>query len=255
MACTIELSKEQRTWFEARPVAWAIVNDGRDDLAPKNSPHGNLVALLANMADYGRAHWKYEPGSTTHVDNTLKGLHDVTDCGSLAHIFEEIAEHLGYTNAKAWHILPPGDNRDRIVTSENLQCFTGQVGDPTIEGRWCFGDHWIVICDSKSYDPTFNQYFDSAPLPPYFGWWGHYVHDRTVFATHYFSCKDRPSIYNGYKAGTAGRPFRPAIQARRGFFGIGRRAYVPAQPAVAPTPGKMFYTYKRTDATGQEIDE
>jgi hypothetical protein len=252
MTCTLELTDPQRQWFDAHKDAWAIVNGGADDLRPTNSPHGNMVALLSNMADFGRRTWKYEPGNTTHVGNTLKGLHDVTDCGALADMFQQMAMNLGFTDAKTWHIKPE-DAKDRIVTGPDLMCFTGQAGDPGIDGRWCFGDHWVVRCGSKSYDPTFNRYFDTAPLPPYFGWWGRYVYDKTVFATHYFACEDQPAIYNGFVAGTPSRAFRPAIKGRAGFCGIGRRAARPAQPAVAATPGKMFYTYRKTDRAGKEI--
>jgi hypothetical protein len=130
---------------------------------------------------------------------------------------------------------------------------TGQAGDGGIDGRWCFGDQWVVRCGSKSYDPTFNRYFDTEPLPPYFGWWGRYVYDKTVFATHYFACEDQPAIYNGFVAGTPSRAFRPAIKGRAGVCGIGRRAAQPAQPAVEATPGRMFYTYRKTDRTGKLI--
>lgn len=255
MTCTLELTDIQRQWFTDHKNAWAIVNDGADDICPQNSPHGNRIALLANMADFGKRNWKYEPGSTTHVGNTLKGLHDVTDCGSLAEMFQKMAVNLGFASAKTWHIQPD-DKKDRIVTGPDLVCFTGQAGDPSIEGRWCFGDHWVVQCDSKSYDPTFNRSFDTQPLPPYFGWWGRYVHDRTVFATHYFKSddKDGRTIYNAYLPGTSSRAYRPAIQARAGFCGIGRRAYQPAQPAVVAMAGKMFYTYRKTDKAGSEIE-
>lgn len=252
MTCTLELTKTQRQWFDDHKDAWTIVNAGRDNIVPENSPHGNMVALLANMADFGRRTWKYEPGNTTHVSNTLKGLHDVTDCGSLATMFQQMAINLGYADAKTWHIKPEND-KDRIVTGANLMCFNGQVGDPSIEGRWCFGDHWVVRCGAKSYDPTFNQSFGAELLPPYFGWWGRYVYDRTVFSTHYFECDDQPTIYNGFVPGTPSRAFRPAIKGRAGFCGIGRRAAQPAQPAVLPTAGKMFYTYKKTNLGGKEI--
>ena len=252
MACNIVLTETQRDWFLQRPVAWAIVNDGADDLSRHNSPHNNMVALLANMCDYARAHWQYEPGNTTHVTNTLRGLHFVTDCGSLAEMFQDIAHQLGYTDAKRWHIVP-ADERDRIVTGPNLACFTGQVGDEGIEGRWCFGDHWVVNCLSRSYDPTFNQYFDTEPLPPYFGWWGTYVYDKTVFATHYFESKGHPTIYTGAVPPIPGRAARPAITARRGFCGIGRRAAQDYQPQVLPVPGRMFYTFRRTDQQGHEV--
>lgn len=254
MTCKLKLTETQDQWFKDHRVAWAIVNAGRDDIAPKNSTHANLVALLANMADYGRENWKYEPGNATHALNTLKGLHDVTDCGSLASMFQHMAGNLGYADAKAWHIQPVNE-KDRIVTGRDLVCFTGQQGDPTIEGRWCFGDHWVVRCESKSYDPTFVRSFETEPLPPYFGWWAKYVYDKTVFSTHYFTGDGNPTIYNGFVAGTPSRAPRPYIKARKGFCGIGRRAEQLAQPAVLATPGKMFYTYKKTDPlTGKEID-
>lgn len=253
MSCTIKLTEEQKAWFNQRSVAWAIVNEGVDDITEKNFPHGNLVALLRNMCDYGRKNWKYEPGNTTHVDNTLKDLHDVTDCGSVAEMFRDMAHNLGYADAKTRHLTPEG-NRDRIVTAADLACFTGQVGDPSIEGRWCFGDHWIVVCLSKCYDPTFNEYFDDVPLPPYFGWWGKYVSDREVFTASYYENKENKNIYIGHIVGQPGRPARPAISARSGFCGIGRRAAQPAQPEVAPIPGKMFYTFKKTDRAGKEIE-
>ena len=182
MACTLDLTQTQRQWFKDHKDAWTIVNAGTDDIVTSRSQHANLSALLANMADFGRRNWKYEPGNTTHVGNTLKGLHDVTDCGSLANMFQQMAMNLGYTDAKAWHITPD-DDKDRIVTGPDLACFNGQVGDASIEGRWCFGDHWVVRCGSKSYDPTFNRSFDTEPLPPYFGWWGRYVYDATVFCS------------------------------------------------------------------------
>jgi hypothetical protein len=50
-----------------------------------------------------------------------------------------------------------------------------------------------------------------------------------------------------------GRAARPAITARRGFCGIGRRAAQAYQPPVVPVPGRMFYTYRRTDLQGKEV--
>ncbi|QYF95731.1 hypothetical protein KY495_11580 [Massilia sp. PAMC28688] len=252
MTCTLVLTESQQKWFASHKIAWTIVDGGKDDIVPENSAHQNLVALLANMADYGKRTWQYEPGNTTHATNTLKGLHKVTDCGSLADMFQQMAINLGYTNAKTWHIKPDNE-KDRIVTEPGLVCFTGQVGDPGIEGRWCFGDHWVVQCDAKCYDPTFNETFSAAPLPPYFGYWAKYVWDQSVFGTHYFDCDGGPKIYTAFIPGTPSRAARPAIKGRAGFCGIGRRAAQPAQAAVQATAGKFYYTFNKTDKNGKEL--
>jgi hypothetical protein len=206
-------------WFQARPAAWAIVKDGVQTIASTKPANFNLQCLLSNMCAYGSPRWSYEPGSRTNVENTLAGTHHVTDCSSLAQIFSEIANHLGYHTAPR-KIERPGY---RIVTKPGVVTFNGKAGDASLEGRWCFGDHWVVEYQNACYDPTFK--FMGFPFASaasvYLGWYGQEKRDPGVF-TGTFWDKD-PTVVES------------------------RKVYMRMVPSVA-------YTFKKTDkTTGREL--
>lgn len=254
MACRVVLNADQRQWFSDRKVAWEIVNNGKDDVGgpSQGTAHMVLEALLANMGDYGAANWTYEPGSTVHADNTLKGHIKVTDCDTLAEMFRDIAKALGYTDIRARKIAKDGY---RMVTSEDLVCFTGKAGDKELDGRWCFGDHWVVDYNARTFDPTFVKSYNSGDVAPSFGWWAREERTSTdVFTNTVWKADGKPTVYLGLAPPIPARPAVPARPARKGFCGIGARPFRPGQPAQPAVPGHSFFTFKETNRAGQEID-
>ena len=150
---SIWLEKYQEdAWFKSHAAAWAIVKDGLQEISSAKPANFNLQCLLSNMCNYGMQRWTYEPGSRVNVEQTLQGITTVTDCGSLANVFCEIANHLGY-EATPRKIQKLGY---RIVTKPGVVTFKGTAGDQSLDGRWCFGDHWVAEYQSLCYDPTFK---------------------------------------------------------------------------------------------------
>ena len=151
-----ELSKND--WFKSHPVAWAIVDKGPQLLASdKKDPRHNVQCMLSNMSAYGLTNWQYEPGSPTNADRVLKGEMAVTDCKSLAEIFVLLVKNAGLEEGigpiKAEQIKKDGY---RIVTKPGLCTFKNKPGSASLQGRWCFGDHWVATIGGLSYDPTFR---------------------------------------------------------------------------------------------------
>ena len=206
-------------WFKDNPVAWSIVNDGPQWLGTAKPDNWNLQGLLSNMCNYGKQNWKYEPGSRVNVDATLKGTHFVTDCESLAKIFCEIAQHLGFQTATPRKIQRPGY---RIVTRPGMVTFNGKTGDASLESRWCFGDHWVAEYDNQCFDPTFNfKGLGFAQVPTvYLGWFAQEMPNDKCFA----------------------RTFWKADPTAPGS----RDVYMRMIPDVA-------YTYKPTNIQGKEV--
>ena len=205
-------------WFKTNAAAWTIVNDGAQEISSEKPANYNLQCLLSNMCAYGLVNWLYEPGSTVNLANTLKGTHKVTDCHSLAQVFSEIASHLGY-DAKPRKIEKPGY---RIVTKPGVVTFKGKAGDRSLEGRWCFGDHWVSECEGLCYDPTFKfmGYAFAAAGSVYLGWFAKEEADPTVFTKTYW--KADPSALGS------------------------KNVYMRMFPNVE-------YTFKKTDPSGREI--
>lgn len=217
---SVWLAKYQNdAWFQSHPAAWAIVKDGVQEISSKKPTNYNMQCLLSNMCAYGNVRWQYEPGSKVNVENTLKGTYQITDCGSLANIFVEIAKHLGFTGAVARKIKKAGH---RIVTKPGVVTFNGKAGDATIEGRWCFGDHWVVEVSGLCYDPTFK--FMGYPFAEvgdvYLGWYAKEERDPTVFTGMYW--KADPNVTGA------------------------KNMYMRMFPNVA-------YTFKKTDKAGNEL--
>jgi hypothetical protein len=218
---SVFLSKFQSNdWFKANGAAWTIVKDGLQEISSTKPANYNLQCLLSNMCAYGALKWTYEPGSVVNVPNTLKGTHRVTDCKSLAEIFCEIAKRLGYETATPRKIEKRGC---RIVTKPGMVTFKGKSGDRSLEGRWCFGDHWVAEYLGQCYDPTFKfmGFAFAAADTVYLGWYAKEERDETVFTKTYWK-KDQ--TVNGSKD-----------------------VYIRQFPDVG-------YTFKRTDVkTGREI--
>jgi hypothetical protein len=178
---THEPSGPEAAWFTANPVAWRIANGGTQQMATAKPAAWNMQCLLSNMCDYGKLNWRYEPGSRVNVDSTLQGNWVVTDCESLAKVFCAIADHLGF-KATPREITRPGY---RIVTKPGIVTFNGKTGDQSLEGRWCFGNHWVAEVDNLCYDPTFNfkgfSFAQAANV--YLGWYARDVRDPKAFAS------------------------------------------------------------------------
>lgn len=176
---------ENDPWFKAHPAAWAIINGEAQEISSKKPDNFNLQCLLSNMCNYGAKKWKYEPGSKVNIEQTLKGTFDVTDCASLANIFCEIASHLGFAGAIPRKIEKPGH---RIVTKPGIITFNNRKGDPTLEGRWCFGDHWVAEYKGVCYDPTFKfqGFAFGAAGQVYLGWYAKEERDPSYFTKTYW---------------------------------------------------------------------
>lgn len=175
---------QNSSWFKSHPAALAIVKDGAQQISSNKPAHYNLQCLLSNMCAYGKRHWRYEPGSRVSAENTLRGTHPVTDCASLAKIFCEIAIQLGY------NAVPRKIERDgyRIVTKPGMATFKGEFGDESIDGRWCFGDHWVAQSLGLCYDPTFKiaSFSFGRVADIYLGWYAKEVRDKQVFTGTYW---------------------------------------------------------------------
>jgi hypothetical protein len=163
------------------------VIDGKDDWK-------DLEIALGLFCDYGKnvAKWDYQPTGAVSVEKVLNGAEKRVDCTSLAGMLSKVGELLVnmQSNDIAFgvdKVMPP-DGCGRIVTKKGLKSFDGGVGDPGIEGRWCFGDHWIVRFSDKKkklekvLDPTFNISYDFKDLAKqYLGWYGLESTDSALF--------------------------------------------------------------------------
>mgnify|MGYP000184180728 CR=1 FL=1 len=205
-------------WFKAHPVAWLIVNDGMQQISSKKPTNFNMQCLLSNMCAYGDKKWQYEPGNADSGENTLKGSHVITDCSTLAHMFCDIANHLGFTT-KAKQIKKDGY---RIVTKPGIMSFNGKSGDQSLENRWCFGNHWIAECENTCYDPTFNfkgfSFNEVGKI--YLGWYAKEEKKKDCFTGTYW--KKEPNVL------------------------AAKDIYIRLTPNFA-------YTFKSTDKAGKEI--
>jgi hypothetical protein len=212
-----------RQWLKDNPVAARIVNDGTQNLTTAKSDSQNLQSLLSNMCAYGRMYWEYSPGDTNSsnrkLQETLRGTNVVTDCESLVRIFCQIAIRLGFRTIDAKKIERPNH---RLVTKPGMVTFDEKTGDESLEGRWCFGDHWVAVYQNVCYDPTFNfQGFNLSQVPTvYLGWYAKEMEDRKCYTTTYW-------------------------QADRTVPGS-RHVYIRS----IPKPG---YTFRKTDRQGKEV--
>jgi hypothetical protein len=181
-------------WLNAHLVAEALVNKGKQQLMTAKPASWNLQCLLSNMCDYGRLYFQYSPGSASSskssIEGLLKGGNVITDCENLAKAFCEIAIHLGFKTIQAQKIERTGY---RIVTKPGMVTFNGKKGDPSLQGRWCFGDHWVAVYENLCYDPTFNfKGFSLAQAPTvYLGWFAQEMADPKCFAKTYWKADAR----------------------------------------------------------------
>jgi hypothetical protein len=163
-------------FFQSRPAALDIVEKGTATIASDKPALYNLQCLLANMCAYGLANWTYAPGTPTNADMVLRKKITVTDCKSLAEIFltivqalePNLADDYKFRDARVRKFEKVGY---RIVTTAHLFAFNNHQGSADLEGRWCFGDHFVVECQGKCYDPTFKVTSFSFDAPPHLGWY------------------------------------------------------------------------------------
>lgn len=192
---TLTLLLENDLWFRQHPVALEIVRDGDHLIALNKSKLHNLQALLTNMCSYGKTRWRYEPGAVTTANNVLIRSSTVTDCKSLADIFLELVRHIpvltgGQVQARHIERL-----NYRIVTKPGLITFNGRPGSRFLEGRWCFGDHWVVEVDGLCYDPTFKVLNFSFANPPHIDWYALDEEEDGVFARTKWTHANHRTIY------------------------------------------------------------
>lgn len=169
-------------WFQSHEAAVEILEQGSALISSDKPPLYNLQCLLVNMCTYGSTKWSYAPGSPTTADLVLSKKMTVTDCKSLADIFLLLVEHLDphlegshkFVDARRRKIEKTGH---RIVTTPHLFAFNKRAGSPDLEGRWCFGDHYVVECQGMCYDPTFKVTSFSFDAPPHIAWYA--KEDRT----------------------------------------------------------------------------
>ena len=167
---------KEDAWFQSHQAAVEILEQPNGTIASDKVPLYNLQSLLANMCNYGAKTWSYEPGTPTNPDSVLSKKLLVTDCKSLAEIYLLIVQHLDahlegnfkFNDARLRKIEKPGY---RIVTSPHLFAFNNRIGSADLEGRWCFGDHYVVECQGQCYDPTFKVTSFQFAAPPHIAWY------------------------------------------------------------------------------------
>jgi hypothetical protein len=191
---TLTIFLQNNPWFKQHPVALEILKSGNSLISINKSNLHNLQALLGNMCSYGATRWQYEPGQATSADRVLSNLSTVTDCKSLADIFVELVQHLPLTisNLQARHIER---ENYRIVTKPGLVTFNGRRGSASIEGRWCFGDHWVVEVDGLCYDPTFKVVSFMFANPPHIDWYALDEEERGVVTRSKWTNANQKTIY------------------------------------------------------------
>ncbi len=206
-----------RGYFQRFHVSLEIVScTGSPEISANASEDANLNALLTCMWLFGRKNWDYQPVGSVDVPQVLRGEKDRVDCKSLAQIFVEIAQELGNAlrampdakvprrrdyGGQAVQIAKPGY---RLVTSRDLMCIGGTTGDQEIEGRWCFGDHWVAkFADGHAWDPTFNipnkvHRYDGGNYTgggAHDGWWAKEETDKTYQNNTKWVAPGRPTVY------------------------------------------------------------
>jgi hypothetical protein len=176
---------EIKPFFKEHPIAWKIINEGKQLISSKRTDQYILESLLSNICEYGNKNWRYEPGTPCNAVTALKGTSKVTDCKSLANIFCLIANNIGFYNAVARQIKKEGY---RIVTKPWLVAINGKTGELDFEGRWCFGDHWVGECKGLCYDPTFKfMGFGFAQVESiYLGWYAKEKKNENCFTGTYW---------------------------------------------------------------------
>jgi hypothetical protein len=190
---TLTIFLQNDPWFVQHPAAWEILNRETHLISLNKSKLHNLQALLANMCRYGATRWQYEPGRATSADAVLSNRAEVTDCKSLADIFVGLVQHLPFiTQIRARHIER---QNYRIVTKPGLVTFNGRRGSASLEGRWCFGDHWVVEVDGLCYDPTFNVMSFSFANPPHIDWYALDEVENGVFTRSKWTNDSQRTIY------------------------------------------------------------
>jgi hypothetical protein len=166
---------EADEWFQSHPAALDILKNGTASIEHDKSALFNLQCLLTNMCQYGAKNWSYAPGSPTNADTVLTKKSTVTDCLSLAEMYLQILQHLD-AHLDADHKFGTAQRKKvekagyRIVTIPQLMAFNNRSGSQDLEGRWCFGDHYVVECQGKCYDPTFKVASFSFNAPPHVAW-------------------------------------------------------------------------------------
>ncbi|WP_213804318.1 hypothetical protein [Granulicella sp. dw_53] len=191
---TLTIFLQSDPWFVQHPVAQEILVQGNHLISLNKSRSHNIQALLGNMCSYGAARWQYEPGAVTSADQVLTNRSRVTDCKSLADIFVGLVQHLPLVigNIQARHI----ERQDyRIVTQPGLITFNGRTGSRLLEGRWCFGDHWVVEIDGLCYDPTFKVFNFSFANPPHIAWYALDEEEDGVFTRSKWTHAHHQTIY------------------------------------------------------------
>jgi hypothetical protein len=217
---TLQMYLKNDPWFVPRRVAWEIINRGNHAIGLNKPKLLNLQAILDNMCDYGATGWQYEPGAITTADNVLRGNITVTDCKSLADIFLELVRHIPFVNLGQIQARHIERLNHRIVTRRGLVTFNGRTGSRSLEGRWCFGDHWVVEVDGLCYDPTFRLSNFSFGNPPQIDWYAlDQVEDGVFTRTKWTHPNHRPVYITANGEYTFDR-----LQARTGVTAAAKRS-------------------------------